>query len=233
MTLPAGYISCIAVDPQNSNMALAVFSNYNIQSLWYTNNGGSTWTSVEGNLSGANAPSSRWAEIFYINSTLQIILGTSTGIYYTSVLNGASTVWTQEAVSSIGNVVCVHMDFRPADNTLVVGTHGRGSFQTQITAPISVQTISNEVPSAFSLLQNYLNPFNPATKIHYEISRNGFVRLVVFDILGKEIATLVNENQQAGVYETTFNASQFPSGVYFYRLTTSGFTDTKKMLLIK
>jgi hypothetical protein len=231
--LPAGYVSCIAVDPQNSDMALAVFCNYNIQSLWYTNNGGSTWADVEGNLSGANGPSIRWAEIFYISSTLQIVLGTSTGLYYTSVLNGASTVWTQEAVNSIGNVVCVHMDYRPADNMLVVGTHGRGSFSTQITSPISVQTISSEVPSAYSLFQNYPNPFNPSTKIHYEISRNGFVRLIIFDILGKEITTLVNTNQQAGTYETTFNASQYPSGVYFYRLTTNGFTETKKMLLIK
>jgi hypothetical protein len=214
-------------------MALAVFSNYNIQSLWYTNNGGSTWANVEGNLTGANAPSIRWAEIFYISSTMQIILGTSTGIYYTAALNGTSTVWTQEAVSSIGNVVCVHMDFRPADNMLVVGTHGRGSFQTHITAPISVQTISSEVPSAYSLSQNFPNPFNPSTRIHYSIPRVGFVRLIVFDILGKEITTLVNESQRAGVYETTFNASQYPSGVYFYRLTTDGFRDTKKMILIK
>jgi hypothetical protein len=231
--LPAGYVSCIAVDPQNSNLALAVFSNYNIQSLWYTNNGGANWTAVEGNLTGVNAPSVRWAEIFYVSATMQIVLGTSTGIYYTSALNGASTVWTQEAVSSIGNVICVHMDFRPADNTLVVGTHGRGSFQTQITSPISVQTISSEVPLAYSLSQNYPNPFNPSTTIKFQIKDSRFVSLKVYNALGREVETLVKEKKNAGIYEVNFNASKYASGVYFYRLKTDEFNSTKKMILIK
>ena len=231
--LPAGYVSCIAIDPQNSNMALAVFSNYNIQSLWYTNNGGTSWSNVEGNLSGANGPSIRWAEIFYVSSTLQIVLSTSTGIYFTSVLNGTSTVWTQEAVTSIGNVVCVQTDYRPADNMLVVGTHGRGSFQTQITNPISVGQISSEVPSSFSLSQNYPNPFNPTTNIKFNVAKSGNVKLVVYDVMGRLVQTLVNKSLTAGSYVSSFDGSTLNSGVYFYRLTTEGFAETKRMLMIK
>ena len=232
--LPTGYISCISVDPQNSNLALALFSNYNTGSLWYTNNGGTSWTAVEGNLSGANGPSVRWAEIFYISATMQIVIGTSTGIYYTSALNGTSTFWTQEAVSSIGNVVCVHMDYRPADNTLVVGTHGRGSFQTQINTPISVQTISSEVPTKYSLSQNYPNPFNPSTSIKYQISDNKFIKLKIFNILGKEVAEPVNEFQKAGIFEVNFNGSDLSSGIYFYSLFADNIrVDTKRMILVK
>jgi hypothetical protein len=231
--LPAGYVSCIAVDPTNSDKAMVVFSNYNLVKLWYTDNGGTLWTAVDGNLTGANGPSARWAEIFYVSSTMQIVLGTSTGIYYTAALNGTSTVWTQEAVSSIGNVVCVHMDFRPADNMLFVGTHGRGSFQTQINAPISVQPISNEVPSAYSLSQNYPNPFNPSTTIKFQVKEAGFVSLKVYNIAGREVETIVNEKKIAGTYQAAFNASKYASGVYFYRLTANGFNSTKKMMLIK
>jgi hypothetical protein len=85
----------------------------------------------------------------------------------------------------------------------------------------------------FSLDQNYPNPFNPNTKISYSIKEEGLVTLKVYDILGKEIATLVNENQPVGNYEAEFNASQLPSGMYIYKLQASSFSDVKKMLLTK
>jgi len=88
-------------------------------------------------------------------------------------------------------------------------------------------------PATFSLKQNYPNPFNPSTKIHYDLPTKSFVKLEVFDALGREIESLVNGFQNAGTYETIFNASQYPSGVYFYRLTTDNFSETKKMLFIK
>jgi hypothetical protein len=91
----------------------------------------------------------------------------------------------------------------------------------------------NLIPSKYCLYQNFPNPFNPITNIRYDITKNGFVKLMVFDMLGREIETLVNEKQSTGTYEATFDASNYPSGVYFYRLTTDGFNETKKMVLIK
>jgi len=231
--LPNGFVSCIAIDPENSEKVLAVFSNYNIGSLWYSSNGGTTWTNVEGNLGGANGPSVRWAEIFYVQSVMHIVLATSTGVFYTQTLNGTSTVWTQEAVSSIGNVVSVHAEFRDADKTLVIGTHGRGAFQTQVLTPISVQPISTEVPKGFSLSQNYPNPFNPSTNIKFEISKNSNVSLKIYDMLGKEVATLVNENLGAGTYNSVWNASGFSSGIYFYKIKAGSYTEVRKMILVK
>lgn len=95
---------------------------------------------------------------------------------------------------------------------------------------IGIKNISPEIPSAYSLAQNYPNPFNPITKIQFKVplcysgvGRN-IVKLIVFDILGKEIATLVNEQLQPGTYETTFDAGNLTSGIYFYRLQTNGYT---------
>jgi hypothetical protein len=85
----------------------------------------------------------------------------------------------------------------------------------------------------YSLAQNYPNPFNPSTKISYSIKEDGFVTLKVYDILGVEIATLVNEQKTAGSYEADFNAASLPSGMYIYKLHAGSFTDVKKMLLTK
>jgi hypothetical protein len=85
----------------------------------------------------------------------------------------------------------------------------------------------------FELYQNYPNPFNPNTNIKFQIKNNEFVTLRVYDIIGKEIATLINEKLQAGTYEIPFSNNQISSGVYFYRIETDNFSETKKMLLIK
>jgi hypothetical protein len=80
---------------------------------------------------------------------------------------------------------------------------------------------------------NYPNPFNPTTKISYSIKEEGLVMLKVYDILGKEIATLINENKPAGNYDAEFNASQLPSGMYIYKLQAGSFVQTRKMLMMK
>ena len=88
-------------------------------------------------------------------------------------------------------------------------------------------------PDIYSLSQNYPNPFNPSTKISYTITRNEIVNLSVYNVLGKEIAVLVNELQSPGSYAITFSADDLPGGVYFYKLETPGFTKTSKMILLK
>lgn len=104
----------------------------------------------------------------------------------------------------------------------------------ELTNPsIGIQNISSEIPVAFSLKQNYPNPFNPETNIQFGLSKNEFVSIKVFDILGKEIATLVNEYKQAGTYLVDFKAASLTSGVYFYRMQAGAFTDIKRMTLLK
>lgn len=85
----------------------------------------------------------------------------------------------------------------------------------------------------FHLYNNYPNPFNPVTQISYSLPQNHFVTLKVFDVLGREVATLLNEYKEAGTHSVEFNAIDLPSGVYFCRLNTGAFSQTKKMLLLR
>ena len=89
------------------------------------------------------------------------------------------------------------------------------------------------VANHFELDQNYPNPFNPSTRINYTVPTSSFINLKVYDILGNEVAVLVNEEKPAGNYEINFDASRLTGGVYFYQLTSNSFVDTKKMILLK
>ncbi len=107
--------------------------------------------------------------------------------------------------------------------------------QLQLTTqtPTSVRRVSDNIPTQLALQQNYPNPFNPATMIEYSLDRNSEVTVKIFDVLGREVATLVNERQEIGGYSVPFDASRLTSGLYFYTLTAGNRSITKKMLLTK
>jgi hypothetical protein len=96
-----------------------------------------------------------------------------------------------------------------------------------------ITKIGTELPDKFSLYQNYPNPFNPTTQIKYSIPQLSFVTIKVYDLLGKEIKTLVNEEKPIGNYEIEFDGSSLASGVYFYRIQSDNFSDVKKFILLK
>jgi hypothetical protein len=101
------------------------------------------------------------------------------------------------------------------------------------TPAVGISNINSNTPGEYRLYQNYPNPFNPSANIRYQITNNIFVNLKVYDILGKEVATLVNEKQSPGTYEVTFDGSGLSSGIYFYKLEAGNFSDIKRMVLIK
>jgi hypothetical protein len=105
--------------------------------------------------------------------------------------------------------------------------------ETDLIVGIEDENIHTSIPSKFTLNQNYPNPFNPTTSIQYAVSNGQFVSLKVYDVLGTEIATLVNEEKTVGTYEVKWNAIGVPSGVYFYQLKTDGYVETKKMIMLK
>jgi len=125
-----------------------------------------------------------------------------------------------------------------SDNVYVAG-YVNVSGQTNIVCsryspnPFGVHPISSEIPSKFELKQNYPNPFNPSTKIRFALPASSFVKLVVYDLLGKEVQTLVNENLNAGVFDASWTSDRVSSGVYFYKLTAGNFSDIKKMIITK
>jgi len=117
--------------------------------------------------------------------------------------------------------------------TLTTGPPGRANTRFEFTGPTGVSAITSEIPDSYSLGQNYPNPFNPTTKINFALPKSGLVTLKIYDVLGREVKILVNDIKQAGNYSVDFNASEFSSGVYFYRLESGTFNETKRMLMIK
>jgi hypothetical protein len=98
---------------------------------------------------------------------------------------------------------------------------------------VYIKNISTEIPGQYYLGQNYPNPFNPNTSIIFKVRDSKFIQLKVYDILGKELLTLVDKKLAPGTYEISFDGSKLSSGTYFYRLSADNYVDTKKMLLIK
>jgi hypothetical protein len=111
-----------------------------------------------------------------------------------------------------------------------LGTSGHGIYRSsQRTTSVAV---SQSTIAAFSLGQNYPNPFNPTTTIRYDLPKSANINLKIFNTLGQEITSLVNEHKEAGYYQATWNAN-VPSGIYFYRLQAGEYVETKKMILLK
>jgi plastocyanin len=146
-----------------------------------------------------------------------------------SFTNGAasSSAWTYDRVfTSVG-------DFRYY--CVIHGSAGGVGMSgiIRVINPTSVNTNNADQPDRFIVKQNYPNPFNPATTIRYAIPHNGLVVVKVFNLLGKELTTLVNGDESAGSHEIQYDATNLPSGIYFYRVQTGNFSQTKRMVLMK
>ncbi len=99
--------------------------------------------------------------------------------------------------------------------------------------PLYIDLTAVKIPTAYRLKQNYPNPFNPATRIEFDLPENAFVNLSIFDVLGRQVKNIYNTDLAAGPYSVNFNASELPSGVYFYKLTAPDFSETRRMVIVK
>lgn len=189
-----------------------------------------------------------WSENFYlslgftfhslkfINSVTGYCTG-SNGMIYRSTSGGSfwdSTVTpTDETLYSVQMVNNTTGWVVGGYGTILKTTNGGGPG-----FPIGIEPVSGVIPQKFSLYQNYPNPFNPVTRIKFEVTAKGrsgksYTNLEVFDVTGKQVAMLVNAEIAPGIYEAEFDGSNYPSGVYYYRLSTEWFAETRKMVLLK
>jgi len=186
-----------------------------------TTDGGATWTllaaSGTGTISGIEGSGT---DFWYVRGT---------GIYRSTDLGTTWTsVHTQTAAQNDINLV---QDISGCMVGWSAGTTGTTSKMTGV--PVGINDPSSEIPATYSLMQNYPNPFNPTTNITFAMPLAGNVELKVYDLLGKEVATLVTGNLNAGTHVVPFDASALASGVYIYKITSGSFIDSKKMVLIK
>jgi hypothetical protein len=153
-------------------------------------------------------------------------------------VDGFEGGWSRRYVKGIGVSNSSLSNLWCPNQTSLVGCVIDGIIYGDTSLPVGIIQISSNLPEQYSLSQNYPNPFNPTTKIKFEIPSNvksetSNVKIIIYDILGKEVATLVNDRLQPGTYEVEFDGSNYPSGVYFYKLITNSFNQTKRMVLIK
>ncbi len=206
--------------------------------IFRTLNGGSTWDTVYMDRRGM------LNDIKFVNSLTGFALGTpyAPPILPNRILkttNSGSNWFIDTLFSSIGQFTSIF--FTDQNTGYAVGGNGVIIKTTNGGNVIGIFPISSEVPKVFSLSQNYPNPFNPETKIKFSLPKSAFTKINIYDVLGREVGLIVNQQLNAGEYEVSWNANNYPSGIYFYKIqaddpgTKSGtsFTQTKRMVLVK
>ncbi|MBS1494797.1 MAG: T9SS type A sorting domain-containing protein [Bacteroidetes bacterium] len=188
--------------------------------LFKTTNSGANWRTIN-NISNVSS-------LQFVNDSIAWCVSGSNILYSTNCCE------TWSIAASSNGIPLTKINFINSNSGWVTGEAGI-VLRTTNGGNVFISSVSSEIPDNYSLSQNYPNPFNPSTKINYEIKSSGFVTLKVFDLLGKEVATLVDEKQNAGSYAVDFNSSEFNlrSGIYFYTLNAGEFKETRKMVLIK
>lgn len=221
------YVSSIAIDRKDSKNISISFSNYNVISLFYSQDEGQTFENISGNLeenvdgSGAG-PSVRWIEIVSKNDGLnQYFVGTSAGIYSTEELNGNSTVWEREGSTTVGNVVVTMLKYFSEDGALVAATHGNGMYETKL-EDVWKTEISNE-ESELSVGDAFPNPFISSTNIPFTVPEDGLVRGQIYSTMGQLIKTILWAEQYKGQNNLSWDGTneagtRVASGTYIFRL---------------
>jgi hypothetical protein len=196
--------------------------------VFLSTNNGTSWT--------ASGLASLYVYSFSVSGT-NLFTGTDGGVFLTTN-NGSFWFNKNQGFNPVPKVYAI----LAANDYVIAGTDNQSVWRRSLSEVISVQNISTEIPSKYSLSQNYPNPFNPTTKIKFELPSLegygvrrgvGLVKLTVYDVMGREVQTLINENLQPGTYESSFDASTLNSGVYFYKISAGDYSETKKMLMIK
>jgi photosystem II stability/assembly factor-like uncharacterized protein len=234
--IPHNTITGIQIHPANSNIILITLSGFENGSdegyVYKSTDGGVSWNNTTNNLP-QHTP--MYDILFYYPGyeTNTYLVAAHNGVYISS--NSGSS-W-QPFMDGLPKTISMRFDhylgyYYLNTDKIRVATHGRGIWETSMN-PSAISKKSNDIPIKFNLSQNYPNPFNPVTKIKYDIPKTARVSIKVYDILGREIAALVNEEKQPGYYEAVFNGSNFASGVYFYRINAGNYNAVKKMVLVK
>jgi len=207
----------------NTNIFICTQSNgLRPGSIWISTNSGGNWSRKQ---LFANNRMGYYALVLKDNN---ILVGCDSGVVL-SRDNGVNWVMKSEGLNN---------NMRTASKLFYANNYVFASVSAELWRrpyldAIIVRKISEQVPVKYSLSQNFPDPFNPSTTIQYTVPTKGLVTLTVYDLLGREVASLVNETQTPGTYAMDWNAGNNPSGVYFYRLQTNTFTATKRMVLVK
>jgi hypothetical protein len=215
------YCFGVAFNNANTGVAAVVTTGSVPGPIQITTNGGVSWSA------GSFTPAQTPFGLKCVHGTGYMWMScgtTTTGLIYRSTNNGAS--WTQQLSMSYAGYALTF----PNINVGWCGTAGGHIYKYTDNVGVVNQ---NNTPAQYSLKQNYPNPFNPITTIDYSLAKSGYVSLKVYNVLGENVATLVDGVENAGEHNVNLNAANLPSGTYFYTLRSGDFTATKRLVLVK
>ena len=224
--LPHSYPMDIEVDPDNDDNVFVVFSGFGNSHAFRSTNKGDEWINIGNGLPDVPATSVTVdpAKPYYV------YVGTDLGVFFSP---DTGHTWVDMNGDLPDACMVTDLSVSRSNRKLRIATHGSGVFETDMIDEYVVGVEEKESPETFHLSQNYPNPFNPTTTIEYNISSFQHVSLKVYDVLGREVSTLVDTEQNSGSYKVLFDASGLASGIYYYRLTVAGRSATRKLTLIK
>lgn len=236
--MAGGNVSCIAAHPTDPDKVFAVFSNYRIRSLFYSENAGDTWSHVGGNLEDSTngtgkGPSCRWATIVPTPEGDVFFVGTSTGLYATNLLDGDNTVWIRQGASSIGTSVVPVVTSRASDGLVVAGTHGNGAFSTRITHNWQITGVKDiaKVPQFSATLSP--NPSNGPVTLAIQSSKAGSLKVSVLDMQGRNRWTKNAVRVGNGEVRMELPESNLPAGTYLVKIEGTLGTRTLRWVLMQ
>lgn len=223
---PSGYINCIATDPADSNKLYCVFSNYTILSIFYSTDGGLSWNPISGNLeqntNGTGyGPSCRWFTVAALPDDTLFFVGTSTGLFATSQLNGMNTQWSRQGPKSIGYNVVTMMDFRSTDYTLAVATYGAGAF----TAQLAAYDHTGLKPEAdINQMHIYPNPAGERIYLSFP-DKDAWIHCDFYSLTGQKVWDF------APGYNRSISVAGLPKGIYILKINSANQSTFRKILI--
>ena len=228
------FVACIDIDENNADNIVVVFSNYNVQSIYYSEDGGTTWSPQGGNLEEnpdgtGSGPSIRWVKSLTYQGHQVWFAGTSVGLYSTNELKGDSTIWKKEGASSIGFVLVDMIDARQTDGFIAVGTQGNGVYSTWYDPAASIEEI--EPVTALLVGNPYPNPAQQSVSLEITSHIQQQVEIILYTTEGKEKALLYQNLLMPGHLIIRLNVSHIEAGMYYIVVNTSNERIVRKLLI--
>ncbi|MFT5306304.1 MAG: hypothetical protein ACI89M_001829, partial [Chitinophagales bacterium] len=234
--LPSGaYVSSIVPNPNNEDEVLLSYSNYETESIFFTNNGGDTWTNISGSLeenpdgSGAG-PSVNWMHLYQDNEDTIYFAGTTSGLFATNELQAENTIWERQAINEIGNVPVSMITSRTFDKNIVVATHGGGIYSTkQFEVGIKAVNELEHIVLGFP----FPNPSSSSIKLSLDLTAKSNISMKVFDLLGVYMETLVDGELNEGKHQLKWSTSAYSEGMYIVAVNDGKSIVSRKFSVVR
>ncbi|MEI6899283.1 MAG: T9SS type A sorting domain-containing protein, partial [Bacteroidota bacterium] len=212
------FVACVDIDPDDADRLMVTFSNYGVQSLFHSMDGGATWTAVGGNLEefpdgSGNGPSVRCTKKLFYQGKKIIFAGTSCGLFSTTELKGDSTVWTKEGATTIGNVIIDMIDARQTDGFIAIATHGNGVYSAYFNPAAGIEETTGY--QSLKIGNVFPNPAQDRVTVEIDSKKYHRLKTTLFSNTGETVRIFSDKNICPGNQQFSIQFGNLPTGVYY------------------